>query len=268
MDLSGIRLMAVDMDGTLLNSNHEVSADFWALYDQLMAAGVCFVAASGRQRDSIRQKLAPVASRLTVIAENGALGVHAGSTFVKTVLPKGAQARILAKIAGHNDIFPVLCTPDQAFVRADQVDFRRTMSEYYSSHTTVDQLESVDAEVMKVALYHPIDSETFIYPLVCDLAPELVVKVSGKNWVDISHPDANKGFALERLQSHLGITPAQTLAIGDYNNDLEMLARADFSFAMANAHPRVQDAAKYRTSSNNDQGVERIMRQVLEHLSA
>ena len=263
IDLSPVRLVAVDMDGTLLNSRHEVGEDFWSIYQRLTSYGVTFVAASGRQYDSIVDKLAPLRDTLTVIAENGALGVHAGETFVETVLPEGALEQILWKINARPDIHPVVCTRQIALIREDRPDFTHYVSEYYSAYATRPALEQVDMPVFKVALYHAIDSETNIYPQVRDLAPELEVKVSGKYWVDISHLDANKGHALRRLQGLLRVTPAQTLAIGDYNNDLEMLACADHSFAMANAHPNVLAAARYRTTGNDDRGVERVLERLL-----
>ena len=91
----------------------------------------------------------------------------------------------------------------------------------------------------------------------------LKVKVSGKFWVDLSHPDANKGYALKIIQDLLAISPAETMVFGDYNNDLEMLALADYSFAMANAHPNVLKAAKYSTLSNDAYGVEEVLEKVL-----
>ena len=54
------------------------------------------------------------------------------------------------------------------------------------------------------------------------------------------------------------------MVFGDYNNDLEMLAMADFSFAMKNAHPNVLEVANYTTTSNDDFGVERILEKLLE----
>ena len=59
------------------------------------------------------------------------------------------------------------------------------------------------------------------------------------------------------------IKPDELLVFGDYNNDLEMLALAEFSFAMENAHPNVKNAARYATSSNDDHGVEKILEKLV-----
>jgi hydroxymethylpyrimidine pyrophosphatase-like HAD family hydrolase len=89
------------------------------------------------------------------------------------------------------------------------------------------------------------------------------VIVSGQNWLDISHIEANKSYALKQLQHAMGFTPKETMVFGDYNNDIGMLKLADMSFAMENAHPNVKNTAKYQTSSNDDYGVESILEDLL-----
>ena len=59
------------------------------------------------------------------------------------------------------------------------------------------------------------------------------------------------------------VQTSEVLVFGDYNNDLEMLALAEYSFAMANAHPNVKEVANFETTSNDDFGVERILEQLL-----
>lgn len=82
--------------------------------------------------------------------------------------------------------------------------------------------------------------------------------------MDISHPNANKGFALKIVQESLGISKEETMAFGDFNNDLEMLSEASFSFAMKNAHPNVKKVAKFETGSNDDEGVESVLEKLIK----
>ena len=264
MDLARVRLIAVDMDGTLLNAHHEVSNEFWPLHRRLVELGVTFAAASGRQYGSILDKLGSIEADLTVIAENGALARHRGAEVVKTVLPKGALPGIIARLREVPEVRAVLCAADEAYIHSDDPDFIAFVSEFYSSYVCLDDLANFEGDLLKVALYHPESSESFIYPHFEDLAPELVVKISSPFWVDISHPDANKGHALQILQTQLGIDRSETLAIGDFLNDIEMLGRAEFSYAMANAHPDVVAAAHFRTGSNDELGVETVLRSVIE----
>jgi hydroxymethylpyrimidine pyrophosphatase-like HAD family hydrolase len=119
-------------------------------------------------------------------------------------------------------------------------------------------------DFFKVAIYHFESSETYIYPVVQHLENILQVKVSGSNWVDIADHKANKGEAVKVLQHKYGITREETMVFGDFNNDLEMIDQAFFSYAMANAHDNVKKAARFQTKSNNDSGVEEILQELIK----
>ena len=90
------------------------------------------------------------------------------------------------------------------------------------------------------------------------------VVVSSPHWMDIMSEGVNKGVALGQLQRELGVTPEQTVVFGDYLNDLEMLAAAPYSFAMANAHPDVIEVARFLAPANHEHGVVRVIEQLLE----
>ncbi len=254
------------MDGTLLNPQHEVSPRFFNLYEALSAKGVQFAAASGRQYNSIVSKLQPIKDEIFVIAENGGLAMFGDREIISTPLNGSIKDTILDSLKGSEEVHAVLCARNNAFVSGHSKDFLRILKEYYTEFEIIDDLYNFKEEVMKVAVYHFDSSEEFIYPLVAPFEQSLMVKISGQHWVDISHPNAHKGYALQKIQNQLGIGPGETLVFGDYNNDLEMMALSDYSFAMANAHPNVLKAAKYRTDSNDQFGVESILEILLKSL--
>lgn len=264
MDLSPIKMVVTDMDGTLLNSNHEVSDRFFELYTRLKDRGILFVAASGRQHNSIVDKLERIKDEIIVIAENGGYASQNNSELVFTPLPKEANNIILSSLDGASNVHPVLCARDNAYLTNNSPAFIEKLKEYYTEYTLLDDLKAYQGEVLKIAIYHFESSEKYIYPAVKHLEGNLKVKVSGQNWVDISSPNANKGYALDLIQRKHNITPEETLVFGDYNNDLEMLALAKYSFAMENAHPNVKKAAHYSTCSNDDFGVERVLEKLLD----
>lgn len=266
MDLSGIKLVVTDMDGTLLNSNHEVSPLFFDLFRELRNRDILFAAASGRQYNSIIDKLHPIKDDIIVIAENGGFAVQNGTEIVSTPLPGTMRKRVLTVLEDVSDVYPVLCGKHQAYIQTNAIEFLDKLKEYYTHYEVLDDLKSHDEEIMKIAVYHYQSSERYIYPAVQHFEGELKVKVSGENWVDLSHINAHKGYALQKLQQRNGLGPAETLVFGDYNNDLEMMALSDYSVAMENAHPNVLKAARYRTLSNDRQGVERVLEQLLESL--
>ncbi len=263
MDLSNIKMVVTDMDGTLLNSYHQVSTKFFNLFKELKKHNILFVAASGRQYNSIIDKLTPIKNDIIVVAENGAYAVQQEKELFSTPLTQEKVhqlVQIAQKIEGAH---VVLCAKSNAYVLGDSDNFIEKMKQYYTEFIVLDSFENFNEEILKIAIYHSISSEHYIYPEVQQLEGDFKVKISGQNWLDLSHENANKGYAVEELQKQHNIQANETLVFGDYNNDLEMLANATYSFAMANAHPNVLEIANYKTHSNDDFGVERILEQLI-----
>ncbi|NNE01657.1 MAG: HAD family phosphatase [Eudoraea sp.] len=267
MDLSAVKLVVTDMDGTLLNSKHEVSDRFFRLFDALRIHNIEFVAASGRQYNSIADKLSTIKDQIVIIAENGGIAMQGATEIVSTPLDPSMKNTILKQLDSATSVHPVLCTRTNAYVTAKSSEFLSVLKEYYTEFQIIDDLYQFEGEIIKIAAYHFENSEEHIYPAVQVFENDLMVKISGQHWVDISHRNAHKGYALEKVQEKLGISPAETLVFGDYNNDLEMLALSEHSYAMANSHPNVLKAAKYKTLSNNDYGVEHILEKLLASLA-
>jgi len=267
MDLTPVKLVVTDMDGTLLNSRHQVSSRFFELFEALSKHGIHFAAASGRQYESIAVKLTPILDQLVVIAENGGLVRHQGQELLSTPLDQGLRDQVLERLENIPGTHVVLCGKDTAYLKPPTPEFERQLKEYYGAFEYMEQLKGFPGEIMKIAVYHFESSEQYIFPEVQGFETDLKVKVSGAHWVDVSDPLAHKGHALEHVQKQFGIPPEATMVFGDYNNDLEMLTQAEFSFAMANAHPNVLKTARYKTSSNDQEGVESVLTRLLEQLS-
>ncbi|WP_298472394.1 HAD family hydrolase [uncultured Maribacter sp.] len=263
MDLSKIKMVVTDMDGTLLNSKHEVSDRFFELHQNLKDKGIQFVAASGRQYNSIIDKLSPIKNDIIVIAENGGFVMQQNKELLSTPLPSSIKNNILNLIDTMKDVHPVLCTKNKAYLLNSSKEFAQKLKEFYSAYEMLEDLKDYKGEVLKVAIYHFESSEHYIYPHVRHLEENIKVKVSGQNWLDLSDFNAHKGHALKKVQELYHILPEETMVFGDYNNDLEMLAMSKYSFAMANAHKNVKETANYRTESNDNFGVERILEKLI-----
>ncbi len=252
------------MDGTLLNSKSQVSDQFFELYKQLKKYNLHFVAASGRQYHSISEKLKSIKNEITIIAENGGFVKHQNKTLLTTSIPKEKIHKIISILRNIDDAFIVLCGKENAYIETQNPKFISLFAEYYNKYLIVNDLTKVSEDVfLKIAIYHFKSSETYIYPEVKHLENEILVKISGQHWIDISHFDANKGFALKLLQKKFNISKEETLVFGDYHNDIEMLDLAKYSFAMKNAHANVKKIARFETKSNDDSGVEFILEQLI-----
>jgi len=265
IDFSKVKLVVSDMDGTLLNSNHEVSPQFFELFKKLQKKNILFCAASGRQHNSIVERLKDIKDDIYVIAENGGIAKKGEEVLLSNFLKPEKVIKlipILRKIEGSN---MVLCCDGAAYIESKDERFINLFQEYYHSFYQVDDLMHIaeTVPVFKIAVYHFDSSEHFIYPVVKDLNDEILLKVSGKNWLDISDEKANKGFALKEVQQLLKVSKEETMVFGDYHNDIEMMQEAGLSFAMKNAHKDIKELATYTTESNDNFGVEIILEKLI-----
>ncbi|WP_299059872.1 HAD family hydrolase [uncultured Polaribacter sp.] len=267
MNLSKVKLVVSDMDGTLLNSKGEVSNLFFTLFEKLQKQNIIFCAASGRQYNSIVQKLAPIKDDIFVIAENGGIAKKKDELLVSSPISAEKIKKIFPVLKSIKNTNIVLCGKNDAFIESKNHDFVNMFQEYYNSYKIVENLsEIIDTEqFLKIAIHHSISSEEFIYPKIKVFENEMLIKVSGKNWLDISEDQANKGNALRKVQKILNITKEETLVFGDYHNDIEMLKEAKYSFAMKNAHKDIKEIANYATESNDNYGVEKILAHLVEN---
>ncbi len=263
MNLSDVKLVVTDMDGTLLNSKHEVSNDFFELFKKLTDHEILFVAASGRPLYGITDKLNSIKDDIVIVAENGGLVMKEDKLLLSNPLEKENLqliTNIINSIEGANTVF---CTKDKAYTNSSSKKLLDLLAEYYANFEIIDSIDQIKEPVYKTAIYHEVSAEKYLYPHFKHLEENFKVKVSANHWVDISENNANKGHAIQLIQKLNNITPEQTVVFGDYFNDIEMLKSAHFSYAMENAHPMVKETANYTTKTNDENGVEFILSQII-----
>lgn len=264
-----IRLVVADMDGTLLDGQGAVPPRMWPLLDRMRAAGIVFTPASGRQYATLAQLFAG-REGLAFIAENGTYvvrdGVEVSSDTVDPAVVRALIARLreLAADPGDpRDLGVVVCGKRSAYIERTDPAFRAEADTYYKALAEVADLSAVDDDVLKVAIYDFGDAESGTAPRIADFGDTHQVVVSGPHWIDVMNQGVDKGVAVRRLQRDLGVTADQTVAFGDYLNDVQMLGAATHSYAMANAHPDVLAVARHRAPANTDEGVITVLQELL-----
>lgn len=262
-----IRLIACDMDGTLLDNDDAIHDDFWPLIDQLYARGILFCPASGRQYASLLNRFRPIADELIFIAENGTYVVQRGVELSSEPLlldDARTMLRVVRELQAREPIVNVvLCGKRSAYIESGDPAFHEEVAKYYYELQQVDDLLHVEDDILKVAVYAYQSSERITYPAFERYAASHQVVVSGQHWLDVMVRHTNKGAGIRHVQDKLGITAAQTMVFGDFLNDLEMMDEASYSFAMANAHPLLKERARFLAPGNNDNGVVRTIKAVL-----
>ncbi len=265
MDFSKVKLVITDMDGTLLNSKHQVSDLFFEQFKLLKKNNIQFVAASGRQYHSIVSKLHSIEKDITIVAENGAITKRDGKELFVNAFKKDDMRYLISEIIKIPDAHLVICGKTKAYFLEKSEGLAGSVTEYYSEYQTLENFDDLpNDDLLKIAIYHEKASENFLYPTLKYLEKDWQLKISGEFWLDIALKENHKGNAIARLQKEFGITPEETMVFGDYQNDLEMLKLAKYSFAMKNAHPLVKETASYETLSNDEGGVEKVLTELLE----
>ncbi|MBZ5734101.1 HAD-IIB family hydrolase [Nocardioides sp. TRM66260-LWL] len=272
-----VRLVACDLDGTLLEHGGRVPADLAPLLAELQEAGVLFVPASGRSAPSVEALFAGVLPTAdggpTVIADNGACLVRAGRTEVAAAVPDDVVAAVVRAARAHaaehrRQVVVVLCTPRMAYVDCPDGPLLEEVEGYYAAALArvPDLLEpgaeasALRGSVIKVAVADLDGAAGLADDVLAPFAGAVDVVRSGAVWVDLMPQGVNKGSALRRLQAELGVRPGETAAFGDHLNDLEMLAAAEHSYAVDGAQPAVVAAARLRAAGPGEGGVLQVLR--------
>ena len=263
-----LRLVVSDTDGTRLDPvTGEVPEEFWPVLAQLQERGIDFVPASGRQYATLARAFADHLAGLHIIADNGAYVVHDQAESSSNGLDWEVSRRIVTTgrelIAAGARAATVISGKRSAYVEADDPAVLAEAGKYYAALERVEDLLQVDDDVLKIAIFDADDAQANLEPALAGLRPQYQVVVSGQNWVDVMGDGVTKGDALGRLQKQLGVTAQQPAVFGDYLNDIEMLDRAEHSFAVANAHPEVFAHAKYVIPTAAERGVVAALQRLL-----
>ena len=149
-----IRLIATDLDGTLLDAEGKMPAGIFETIEKLHARGILFCAASGRQLAGLRELFRPVADKIVYIAENGAIIARGGEILHTDPLPAAESVRVLDAVRGVPGAHPLLCTAERAYYGEYAQPFVRFVQLSYISNGQRDLYETAAHEpVCKIAVY-------------------------------------------------------------------------------------------------------------------
>lgn len=256
-DLSDIRLVAVDMDGTLLDSSKSFDTKrFSAVMKRLRGKGIRFVAASGRQLGGVRRHFEDI-GQVDCIAENGALIIADGKILALTEIDQAAVREAVAVIEQLPQVGFFACTVSAAYVlptvNPDLVD---EMRPYYSEIREVDSFDHCPEPILKLALAFPAEvTQEYVGQLSATLPSSVTATSSGFGFIDVVAAGVNKGVALSWLTKKMGLAAKNIAAIGDGGNDIEMLQYAGKSLVVANGCAEAKAVADALIGSNDESGV-------------
>ena len=266
----GIRLIALDIDGTLLNSRWEVSLANQGAVAAATKRGIEVAVVTGRRYDFALPVVRQIDAPLTMIVNNGALvRTKDGVTHLRHLLPREtARAVLQATETWRNATAVVFDRPQVNQVVLEVIDWSDPMrGGYYTRNreflAEAFPLESCLSEdpiqVMFTGQVAPMrDAEEALRAAPFRSSFSLAVTVyedKDFSMIDVIHPAVSKGATLAEWAGARGIAREEILAIGDNHNDLEMLSFAGVPVVMGNSVPALKEQGWHVTRTNDEDGV-------------
>ncbi|WP_455715159.1 HAD family hydrolase [Anaerosporobacter sp.] len=247
-----IKLIASDLDGTLLhNGAQEVSKEIIAYIKELSRQGILFVAASGRQYANLRRLFSPVQDEIGYICENGALVMYQDQIISKSCIDREIGLQLMEDILEAGACELLLSGQSTSYIQPKNPYFAYFLKHIvHNNVTVVDDFHKVEEPFYKISICEEAGVAKNSGPFFINKwGSTLKTTISGFEWLDFTHPDTNKGIALQSLCNHLHITTDQVMAFGDNYNDIEMLTTARYGYVMDGANDDIKSLTPYHTKS-------------------
>ena len=264
-----IKLIATDLDGTLLNDNKQLPPGFVDAVRKLKAHGVHFVIASGRQYYNIIKLFEELVDDLYFLGDNGAVAFEGSNCLGFTELPPEKLLAPLERVRQIPTAHPIFCGVNCAYTDDTDPYFCENARKYNARFKIVPHLPDVlkTDHICKIAVFDSENAEKNTLPHMKEFFGDFSLALAGEEWLDLMYPGMNKNIGLKLIQEKLGIAPEETMAFGDYHNDMEMLQGCHYSFAMKNAHPDIHRISRFTTRhTNNEYGVLRTLQEYFDFL--
>lgn len=265
-----IRMVASDIGGTLANSREEISDHTAATLRRAMAGGTYVTLVSGYNLNVINRHVAKIGpdDRLFAIVQNGAM-ILEGDRILETNFLPISRARDAVRFFVENGLSPIAFGgPDRdARLFVQQVSDEDPLPGARKYDQIPDLQAFLTADPVQVSIYAATSR-------IQELAPQAEALFGGdcyvvlsigpqKSWLEINHPCARKVTALEKVLERVGVSARETMYFGDNLNDVDALRAVGYPVVMANGLPEVQKLAWRLAPSNDEDGVARVMEDVL-----
>lgn len=260
-----IRLLALDLDGTTLNPQHELNQATIDAVQAATARGVRVVLASGRLPHSI----APFARALGLsgvhIGLNGGVAFDAQGKLLHQHLLTLEQLTLAHEVLAQEGLEPMVFGSGGIWAPqiTDEVEYVVSYGEPPARTYDLRRLAAIEnpVKVLTVLNSGPRDAE-----IAALVEPRLHAVRTGPRFFEFMAPGVNKGAALTEYLTDLGLTKDDVMAVGDSENDATLLQAAGFAVAMGNAVEAIKNLADVITGPNGEDGVAQAIRQFILEL--
>ncbi len=259
-----IKLIASDMDGTLLDGNGQVPPETFDLIRALRSRGVHFAASSGRRYDRLCEFFAPVKDQMDFVASNGAQVYADGVQIDREVYSHLAIRRLAKTVSMFPNMHLALFDRTKSYLLDDEDKFVREVDKDLPNVERIYELPSPRVSIIKASIFcddgNVMDNA---YVLQRELGDLFTFAPSGSSYIDAMQPGISKASGIAQLMEHYGIEREEVMAFGDAMNDYEIIRFVGTGCAMANGRPALRAIADRVIGSNEEHAVQAEMRRIL-----
>ena len=259
-----IKLIASDMDGTLLDENGIIPSEFFSTIKKLNKRNIKFVVASGRPYVTLKENFKPISDSLYYICDNGAYVVENNNLLNVSIINKEIVNAVIKSLENVENVALILCGINGTYHLPLNNLQKEEINKYYIKKTEINNLYNINDDIYKIAICDLNISKNNSYKILAPLFnKDVTVVVSGKYWVDITNLNVNKGKALKEIQKNYNIKYNETMVFGDFYNDIPMLKEAYYSYVMKNANEDMKKYGNFIAPTNKDHGVIKVINEVI-----
>jgi Cof subfamily protein (haloacid dehalogenase superfamily) len=261
-------LVLADVDGTLVTAEKVLTTRAVEAVRALQGAGIAFAITSGRPPRGMAMLIDPLALRTPIAGFNGGIFVKPDMTIMaEHVLPAEVAGRALEIILHHGMDAWVYSGKDWLVRDANAAHVAREQWTVKFAPTVVEDFKDVLGRAVKIVGVS--DDRDLVERCEKDvqdaLGPTASAARSQPYYLDVTHPDANKGTVVTTLSKLLAVPANEIATIGDMPNDVLMFRKGGLSIAMGNASPEVRAQADLVTDSYDDEGFAKAMERFFLH---
>jgi Cof subfamily protein (haloacid dehalogenase superfamily) len=257
-----ISLVLADVDGTLVTAEKVLTPRATAAVDALRMAGIAFAITSGRPPRGMSMLIEPLKLQTPIAGFNGGIFVNPDMTILEQHVLNADAAKLAMEVISRNDMDVWVYSGNDWFVRTlDAPHVAREQWTVKFPPTVVDNFDALVGNIIKIVGIS--DDYDRVARCEKDAQAALGARASAVRsqpyYLDVTHPDANKGTVVAILSKRLSIPASEIATIGDMPNDVLMFRKSGLSIAMGNASVEVQAQANRVTDSYDDEGFAKAM---------
>ncbi len=260
------KLIALDMDGTLLNSEKAISEENKQAIAKAREAGVTVVLASGRPLEGMQDKLVELninSDKDFVISYNGSMVKNVGTNeIIHQQIIDGKSAKLVACQAKELGAYVHAFSQVHGLITTEHnpyTDIEANINGLEITKMNFESLEDNHPIIKAMMVAEPSQLTQVIETLPSVLRETFTVVQSAAYFLEFLNPSSNKGVGVAAVAEYLGIKPEEVICMGDAENDHHMLEYAGLGIAMENAMEETKKIADYITVSNDEHGVARAI---------